>query len=229
MIPNPTPTPTFRFPGLRALAWDGGQLYASRAYQIVRANFQDQQIPVWEPVAIFRPALRRRLSASNRLTARLFRDGFHALAVLPAGGLIGATPGAIVTSRQGEDEFHPTHTITRGTRPLHITAVPGGAVYWGEYFDNASRAEVHIYASNDSGLTWSVAYTFPKGAIRHVHNIVHDPWANCLWILTGDYGDECRILRDLQKHPKNWLSQATEKMWKVVRADWKTWARPGYE
>ena len=68
-------------------------------------------------------------------------------------------------------------------------------IYWGEYFDNAARDEVHIYASTDAGATWSVAYTFPKGAIRHVHNIVHDPWANCLWVLTGDYGDECRILR----------------------------------
>jgi hypothetical protein len=28
-----------------------------------------------------------------------------------------------------------------------------------------------------------------------VHNIAFDPWENCLWILTGDYGEECRILR----------------------------------
>ena len=92
-------------------------------------------------------------------------------------------------------EFHRTHPITRGTRPLHITAVPGGAIFWGEYFDNPARDQVHIYASTDDGATWSVAYTFPKGAIRHVHNIVHDPWGDCLWVLTGDYGDECRILR----------------------------------
>ena len=25
--------------------------------------------------------------------------------------------------------------------------------------------------------------------------MVHDPWADCLWVLTGDNGDECRILR----------------------------------
>jgi hypothetical protein len=68
-------------------------------------------------------------------------------------------------------------------------------VFWGEYFDNAQRDEVHIYGSPDAGATWSIAYTFPRGTIRHVHNIVHDPWGNCLWILTGDYGDECRILR----------------------------------
>ena len=183
------------FPRLRALAWAGDDLYASRGYQLLRARISDPSAVAWQPVATFRPEFRRRLSVTNRLTARLFRDGFHALAILPSGALVAATPGAIITLRPGETEFRRTHTIVRGTRPLHITAVPNGAIYWGEYFDNPARDEVHIYASTDSGATWSVAYTFPKGAIRHVHNIVHDPWGDCLWVLTGDYGDECRILR----------------------------------
>jgi hypothetical protein len=188
-----------RFPRLRALAWDGDYLYVARGYQLLRARISDPSAVAWQPVATFRPSLRRRVSVMNRLTARLFRDGFHALAVLPAGELVAAVPGAIVTLRPGETQFRRTHSILRGTRPLHLTAVPGagasGAIYWGEYFDNAAREEVHIYASTDSGATWNMAYTFPKGAIRHVHNIVHDHWANCFWVLTGDYGDECRILR----------------------------------
>jgi phosphoribosyl-AMP cyclohydrolase len=77
---------------------------------------------------------------------------------------------------------------------LHIT-VPSGRIYWGEYFDNRARAEVHIYASLDRGRTWQVAYTFPAGSIRHVHNIVYDRWGDCLWILTGDEGAECKVLR----------------------------------
>ena len=199
-LPDPNPSSTLvrqvRLPGIRALAWSGDQLYASRGYDLVRARIQDVAGKLnWEAVASFRPAWRRRLSAANRLSARLFRDGFHALAVLPSGGLVAAVPGAIVTQRLNETDFRVTHAITRGTRPLHITTVPGGAVYWGEYFDNAARDPVHIYASTDGGATWSVAHTFPKGAIRHVHNLVHDPWADCLWVLTGDYGDECRILR----------------------------------
>jgi len=184
-----------RFPNLRALAWVRDELYASRGYKMLRARIQDPLQIDWQPVAEFHPALGRRFSVTNRLTARLFRDGFHALAVLPSGGMVGAVPGSIVTLRPGESEFRQTHAIVRGTRPLHITAVPGGAVYWGEYFDNAARDQVHIYASVDSGISWNIAFTFPKGAIRHVHNIVHDPGENCLWILTGDYGDECRILR----------------------------------
>jgi len=185
-----------RFPRLRTLAWSSDVLYASRGYDILRATIQNPSDTLsWMPVASFRPAWRRQLSVANGLTARLFRDGFHALAILPSGALAAAVPGAIVTLRPNEAEFHVTQSITRGTRPLHITAVPGGSIFWGEYFDNPSRDEVHIYASTDDGSTWNVAYTFPKHAIRHVHNIIHDPWQNCLWVLTGDHGDECRILR----------------------------------
>ena len=110
----------------------------------------------------FRPSWKRKLSVSTSLSARLFRDGFHALAVLPTGDLVAAVPGAIITLRANESEFPSTHKIIRGTRPLHITSVPDGTVFWGEYFDNSSRDEVHIYASTDSGATWSIAYTFPK-------------------------------------------------------------------
>jgi len=194
--PGPSLTRFARIPGLRALAWSGDLLYASRGYELMRARIQNSSPDIkWQKMASFRPAFKRRLSVTNRLTARLLRDGFHALAVLPDGGIIGAVPGAIVFHRPGEAEFRTTHTITRGTRPLHITAVPSGSVFWGEYFDNASREEVHIYGSHDGGATWNVAYTFPERAIRHVHNVLYDRWQDCLWILTGDYGDECRVLR----------------------------------
>lgn len=188
-----------RFPRLRALAWAGDTLYASRNYELVRTKIPPGEIPSdhqhWETVAAFNPPYWRRWTSRFNLSSRLVRDGFHALAVLPSHGMIAAVSGAIITLRPNETNFQVAHKILRGTRPLHITAIPSGTVFWGEYFDNGSRDEVHIYASTDGGATWSVAYTFPKGAIRHVHNIVHDPWGNCLWVLTGDQGDECRILR----------------------------------
>ena len=137
----------------------------------------------------------RSLTARFKLPGRLLRDGFHALTALPSGSIVAAVAGAIVTLKSGEREFQPTFKITRGKRPLHITSVPGGAIFWGEYFDNPSREQVHIYGSHDAGQTWSEAFTFPKGAIRHVHNIVFDSWGRCLWILTCDYGNECSILR----------------------------------
>lgn len=181
------------FPRMRALAWCDDVLYASRGYNLLRAQIKSDNID-WQPVGRYRPAWWRNLSSSARLSHRLFRDGFHALAVLPTGQVVGVVPGAIIRLVPGDSEFSVCHRVTRGTRPLHIAATPAGHLFWGEYFDNPNRDEVHVYASSDQGATWNVAYTFAKGAIRHVHNIVYDEWENCLWILTGDNGAECRIL-----------------------------------
>ncbi len=182
------------FPRLRVLAWSGDVLYAARGYGLLRGRFTDHSVQ-WQAVARYVPAWWRNLSTASRLGFRLFRDGFHALAALPSGHLVGAVPGAIVTVAPGQTEFRATHQVLRGTRPLHIASAPNGRFFWGEYFDNRYRDEVHIYASEDCGASWGIAHTFPKGSIRHVHNIVYDGWSDCLWVLTGDDGTECRILR----------------------------------
>jgi hypothetical protein len=184
------------FPRLRVLAWQGCALYASRGYKLLRARITSAAGTIdWQPLARYRPEIWRNLSSSMHLTSRLCRDGFHSLAVLPAGHIVGAVPGAIISLAPGETEFRVSHRMLRGTRPLHIAATPDGQIFWGEYFDNPQRDEVHIYSSLDHGSTWQIAYNFPRASIRHVHNIVHDPWNDCLWILTGDNGAECRILR----------------------------------
>ncbi len=192
--------------GIRVLAWDGDVLYGCRGYQIVRLQLRPQldrpqvgERAEWEPVASFRPVWWRNLTSRTTLTYRLMRDGFHALAILSNQTnnrtMVGAVPGALVTRTPNSDEFHITHRVQRGIRPLHVTAVPSAILYWGEYFDNRERAEVYIYVSTDRGSTWQIAHTFPAGSIRHVHNIVYDRWADCLWILTGDESAECKVLR----------------------------------
>jgi len=184
------------FPGFRVLAWQDNVLYASRGYTLLRAGIDGASTSIqWEPVAEARLEWWRKLTSASRLSSRLCRDGFHALAILPSGELIAAIPQAIVTRFAGEDEFRTTHRVLRGTRPLHFATTRDGVVFWGEYFDNPRRDEVHIYGSRDRGAHWDVAYTFPKGSIRHVHNIVYDKWENCFWVLTGDHGSECQIMR----------------------------------
>jgi hypothetical protein len=183
-----------RVPRLRVLAWHDRALYASRGYEVLRAVVNDGRVD-WQSVGRYRSPAWRLLTSKSRLASRFVRDGFHALTVTPRGTLIGAVPGAIVTLEPGQSEFVIGHRISRGTRPLHVTATPDGHTFFGEYFSNDSREEVHIYGTQDEGRTWAIAYTFSRGAVRHVHNIVYDRFEHCLWIFTGDYGDECRILR----------------------------------
>ena len=76
-----------RFPNLRALAWSGDILYASRGYQLLRSNIDEKKIEEkkigeektaddfrlanWQSVATFNPGWKRKLSSANALTARL--------------------------------------------------------------------------------------------------------------------------------------------------------------
>ncbi len=187
-----------RFPGTRVLAWDGDVLYAARGYELLRcrpAGLPGNAPMQWESVGRYSPVWWRNFTSKSRLGFRLVRDGFHALAVLPSGELIAGVPGAIATLNPGEKEFQVTHTLQRGTRPLNIAVTPDGRVFWGEYFDNPARDEVHIYGSEDRGTSWKIVHSFPKSSIRHVHNIVYDRWEDCLWVLTGDVDEECRVLR----------------------------------
>ena len=182
------------FPRMRALAWTGDTLYASRGYELLSAQIAGCDVH-WHTVGKYFPARWRNLSSTSRLSSRLFRDGFHALAILPSGRFVAAVPGAIITLAPGQTEFQTTHRVVRGTRPLHFAVTPDGRIFWGEYYDNPNRAEVQIYVSRDLGASWNIAHTFPRGSIRHVHNLVYDRWADRLWVLTGDEGGECRILR----------------------------------
>ena len=117
------------FSQMRALAWDGDVLYASRGYSLLKMPVTSGRFE-WAPVGNYRPWWRE-LTSRSILTYRLVRDGFHALAIHPGGNLIAAVPGAIVTLGIGESEFRVSHRILRGTRPLHITATPDGRSYSG--------------------------------------------------------------------------------------------------
>ena len=181
---------------MRVLCWDRDVLYASRGYEVFATKVNAEgNLSLWNFVGCYHCGLARTLTCATRLTSRLFRDGFHALAVLSPGHLFAAVPGRIIRLMPGDREFHSCHRVLRGTRPLHITVGPNDQLLFGEYFDNRERREVHIFGSSDRGENWDPIYTFPAGSIRHVHNIVFDEWTSCYWILTGDEAHECQIIR----------------------------------
>ena len=68
--------------------------------------------------------------------------------------------------------------------PLNFGA-DNDSVYWGDYGDNLQHKEVRVYRL-DSDLRVQVMYTFPQGAIRHIHSIIWESSSCCFYVLTGD-------------------------------------------
>jgi hypothetical protein len=81
-----------------------------------------------------------------------------------------------------------TWTVTRGSRPITLSA-EGNRVLFGEYGGTEmDRLGVRVYLSEDGGRRFEPFFEFPKGDIHHIHNVVVDPFAGHYWVLAGDHG-----------------------------------------
>lgn len=79
----------------------------------------------------------------------------------------------------------------KGSGPLHLTSVEDlknfdNGLYYGDYFGNNSKEPINI-TRRDSNGNFEVVYTFKKGEINHIHNLIPDKYNDCVWILAGDF------------------------------------------
>ena len=91
-------------------------------------------------------------------------------------------------------------SLRSGVRPLIFSEIKGitgfkDSIYFGEYnTDNFEKNEIAIY-KRVAIDNWKKVYTFPKGTVNHIHNIIADKFRDCVWIFTGDFDDAAAIWR----------------------------------
>jgi hypothetical protein len=90
----------------------------------------------------------------------------------------------------------PTLKLKNCRNVLHqsILVTENSDIYFGEYGNNASRAAVPVYRSQDGGKSWHIIFKFPAGTIKHVHGCYWDPFEQKIWVFTGDFAGECHLL-----------------------------------
>lgn len=158
-------------------------LLLGRGYRIYRKDLADGEENM---VAAYRASFPNRLLAATPLGCRVAREGIQRLYESPAGDWLAIAKGKILFKPAGSRNFVTTNAAYRGSRPLFLTFDPDlKRWYFGEYFSNPEREAVQIFESH-AGDDWHKVYTFPAGSIRHVHNIVYDPYRKGCWVLTGD-------------------------------------------
>lgn len=93
--------------------------------------------------------------------------------------------------------YVPLRGLQRPFRVLRGACAIGkdGAVYFGEYLDNADRGPMNVYRYLPGDKEVTIVHTFGAGEVRHIHGIYSDPYGDALWCLTGDGPSESRVLR----------------------------------
>jgi hypothetical protein len=177
-----------RTPGRPLLIAPDGALYVARRYEVYRSDDRGAtwRLDCFVPARGWKP-----LAARVRLGARLLRYYIAALQVLPDGSRVAVARDGIYRAGPGATAMTCTFRYTRGSRPLNLAA-DGDRLIFGEYGD-LDDCEVRIYVSEDGGRTFDVGYQFPRGDIRHVHNVLADPHRNHYWVFAGDFGPQSGI------------------------------------
>jgi hypothetical protein len=183
----------------RALYVDGsGALYAARRYRVFRSADRGKG---WSLDSYIPDEGWKAMAGRSRLAARLLRRQIVAFAVLADGTRVAVGREGIYRVGPGDDRFELTFRIERGSRPLHLTVDDQERILFGEYGELGGE-EVRVYISTDAARTFQVGFAFPRGDVRHVHNIVAD--GDRYWVLCGDYGAHAGIatlshnLKDLE-------------------------------
>ncbi len=149
---------------------------------------------------------RRRLP---RLAARLLRRYVAALAVLPSGARVLIRRDGVYRAAPDDRHAIRSFTVTRGSRPLNLAVDEKGRVFFGEYGSGLESGRVRVYGSDDEGASFHVAYEFPTGAIRHIHNVIPD--GDGYLVLCGDFGEQPGIARlDASLQAMDWVVRGSQ-------------------
>jgi len=157
----------------------------------------------------------RRMSQVSRLMCRLLRQELRGAAVLADGS-------KVVATRQGLFYGEADDVLLRLAKmPELAPELKGPAamlvdslerVIWGEYWANPDLRSVRMLVSYDKGRSYEPFWQFKPGEIKHVHNIVEDPYDDCYWVLVGDHGSQPgmgRLSRDFTSF--EWLVKGEQK------------------
>lgn len=146
--------------------------------------------------AIFR-SIKERLCGHINLICRFMRLGIRAAEAIDNERIVLSIGNFLYELNIGTGVISKGYFCGEGIRPLIFTLVKDidsfeDGLYFGGYLGNMEKKPVSIYHRVGEDK-WEIVYTFPQGAINHVHNIVADPYRNCLWIFTGDFDDSAAI------------------------------------
>ena len=137
-----------------------------------------------------------RWGLASRLPRRILRlDQANAVLNERGDGIVLLYRGGVLLYELETRRLRRTGALRQCRNVLHggVAVTPRG-IYLGEYGRNPHRRSVPIYRSSDGGRSWTVAYEFAAGSIRHVHGVFPDPYADRLWIPTGDRVGECYLV-----------------------------------
>lgn len=171
----------------RALYQESDKIWVAKGMTFYAVDYNGKRVTPKYKVGSFV----ERVLSCNRLSRQLLRVGLHHLLPLKNGNiLVTAKRKTFIVSAESKvlNVFHGY----QGNKPGHqgVCLTPLGAIFFAEYLLNPGRDHaINLYRSTDNGMSFQIIKTWEPGDIRHLHFVKWDEYEQCLWLGTGDYGE----------------------------------------
>ena len=172
----------------RALFQEPDKIWVAKGRKFFAVDYEGKRV---SKLYVVPGELKDRLMTCGRVLTQGTRNDIRILLPLKNGNLmVVAKRKVLVFSQQGD--VLNVWTEFQGNKPGHQGAcvTPDGTVFFTEYLLNPKRDHaIRLWRSMDNGMSWQVMKEFEPGDIRHLHFVKWDVYAQCLWMGTGDYGE----------------------------------------
>jgi len=175
---------------------DDHTLVCNRGEKIFLLDLQSKKITRSYSLKI---PLLQRFFGKNKYLYRFFRCGVRAVEQLSNSNLLFAINNKLLEFDLSTGYCSTGYDMPKGVRPLNYTKIESingfdECIVFGGYLSNPNKELVSIYKR--VGVDdWKIIYSFTKGCINHIHNIIPDKYNDCVWIFTGDFGEGAAIWR----------------------------------
>ncbi len=179
-------SPLCYLPNGDLICYKFGYLYTLRNGKIIRSD------------KIF-DTFKERILGRIRIINRLLRLGVRAALAIDNDRILISADNTIYEYSFSTAKLSNGFILPKGIRPLTFSEIKGisgfeDCIVFGGYFSNVPKNPVNIYKR--VGIdNWIIAYTFPKGEINHIHNIISDRYRDCIWVFSGDFDDASAIFK----------------------------------
>jgi len=140
---------------------------------------------------------KEKIVAKSHFLYRGLRLGIRATVALSDELIVFSIGNILYEYNLKEEKLSEGFCLIDRIRPLTFTEVKGvegfdDMLIFGGYQGNPEKKPVNIYRRVELDK-WEIVHVFSQGTINHVHNIIPDPYRNCLWIYTGDFDEAAAI------------------------------------
>ncbi len=180
--------------GFRPLTFLKDQILLSKGYKIFCSNLDCTEL---ELIGQVPGSSIKQIASSSRLIARAFRLGITRACKISNDLCLVAERGKIWSVNTDTKTLKEEIPLRMKSPPLSMASIQDlqgfdDGIYFGEYGGNPRKEPVHIWKRALEG-EWTIAYTFDKGEINHIHNVIPDYQRGIVWILTGDFDNAAGI------------------------------------